>query len=238
MDTYDRNARLYPAMAVAAPATLFALTLFALPNWWSGLVGFALAGGLHVLVVQVVRDLGSGQQPSLYEKWGGAPTTVRLRWAEATNSILHRRRHGNVSSSTGIDLPDAQTEAADPAAADEAYEAATAVLKELTRNGADHPLVQAEVTQYGFRRNLYGCRPYGIAVAALAALGELSLALVSFRDDVIVSTPLMFVAFGFSTVWVVGWLRLVTPDFVRLGGDRYAEALIGAAATLPGTSDA
>ena len=232
MDAYDRQARLYPAAAVAAPATLLALMLFSLPKWWSGLIGFIVAGGLHLIIVQIVRDLGTEQQPNLFKMWGGTPTTVRLRWASAANTTLHQRRHDDVAAGTGVTLPTAEQEVADPAAADEAYETAATVLREKTRNADEHGMVKTEVTHYGFRRNLYGCRPFGVAVAAVCALAEVVLALLGSRNIVETNVPLMVVAAVASGIWLAGWVLVITPTFVRRSADRYADSLINASARL------
>ena len=232
MDAYDRQARLYPAAAVAAPATLLALTLLSLPKWWSGLIGFAVTGGLHLIVVQIVRDLGTGQQTKLFGLWGGTPTTVRMRWASATNRTLHQRRHDDVAAGTGVALPTAEQEVADPAAADEAYETAATVLREKTRNADEHGMVKTEVTHYGFRRNLYGCRPFGIAVAAVCALAEVVLALLGWRNVVDANVPLMLAVAVISVTWFAGWILVVTPTFVRRSADRYADSLISASTRL------
>lgn len=232
MDAYDRQARLYPAAAVAAPATLLALMLFSLPKWWSGLIAFAVTGGLHLIVVQIVRDLGTKRQPHLWKMWGGTPTTVRLRWASAVNPVLHQRRHDDVAAATGIALPNAQEESANPAAADQTYEAAASLLRDATRNADEHPLVKAEVTHYGFRRNLYGCRPFGVAVAAICGLVEVAIAVFSAHGAVDANIPLMIAGATASGVWLLGWLVVVTPNFVRRSADRYADALIAASSSL------
>src|SRR5664280_3851350 len=168
MDAYDRKARLYPAAVVIFPLTLLGLVLFSLPERWKGLVTLAAAGGLHVLVIHVVRDLGAGKQDALWASWGGAPTTLLLRWAGKTNLIQQQQRHTAVGVATAVNLPTQQEEAADQAGTDAIYESAVEVLREKTR-GDDLPPVVAESANYGFRRNLYGCRPFGIGVAALAS---------------------------------------------------------------------
>jgi hypothetical protein len=237
MDAYDRKARLYPAAVVIFPLTLLGLVLFSLPEWWKGLVTFAAAGGLHVLVIQVVRDLGAGKQDALWASWGGAPTTLLLRWAGKTNLIQQQQRHTAVEMATGVNLPTQQKEAADQEGADAIYESAADVLRAKARGG-DFALVMAETANYGFRRNLYGCRPFGIGVAALVSVAEVMLALLGARDVVEVSPALMIVAAVFSAMWLAGWVFVVTSAFVRRAAERYAQALILAASTVRNTDAA
>ena len=231
MDAYDRKARLYPAAAVIFPLTLLGLVLFRLPEWWKGLVTFAAAGGLYVLVIHVVRDLGAGKQDALWASWGGAPTTLLLRWAGKTNLIQQQQRHKAVEMATGIDLPTQQGEAADQAGADAVYESAAEVLRAKTRGG-DFALVMAENANYGFRRNLYGCRPFGIGMAALVSVVEVVLAVLGGQHVLKVPAVLMIVAAVFSALWLAGWVFIVTSAFVRRDAERYAQALILAASTV------
>lgn len=233
MDAYDRKARLYPAACVILPLTLLALMLFSLPQWWTGLIGFLAAGGLHVPVVLAVRDLGTSKQPGLWASWGGAPTTLRLRWATAQNHVLQQERHADVQSATGIPMPAQSEEAANPGAADTAYEAAADRLRQGTRNEQNFPLVKTELTNYGYRRNLYGCRAIGVGVALLALLVEVILAVLGWRGMVDVPPVPMLAAGAVSLLWMLGWILLVTPEFVRRDADRYADALISAASDLP-----
>jgi hypothetical protein len=228
MDAYDRKARLYPAAVVIFPLTLLGLVLFSLPERWKGLVTLAAAGGLHVLVIHVVRDLGAGKQDALWASWGRAPTTLLLRWAGKTNLIQQQQRHTVVGVATGVNLPTQQEEAADQAGTDAIYESAVEVLRAKTR-GDDFPLVVAESANYGFRRNLYGCRPFGIGVAALASAAEVVLAVLGGRDILEISPALMIVAAIFSALWLAGWVFIVIPAFVKRDAERYAQALILAA---------
>jgi hypothetical protein len=232
MDAYERKARLYPAFCVAFPLTLLGLLLLSIPVWWQPLVALAAAGGLHVLVVQVVRDLGTGVQTKLWTAWGGAPTTQALRWRDKSKLVAQERRHRDVHAATGIALPSLADEEDQPLAADAKYEVATDILRERTR-GEQFPLVRAEVANYGYRRNLYGCRVFGIAVAALVAAAEVVLSVLGIRDQVDVSPVLMILAAGISLVSLVAWITLVTPAFVKRAGDRYAEALMAAAGSVP-----
>ncbi len=233
MDAYDRKARLYPAACVILPITLLTLLLFSLPQWWSGLIGFLAAGGLHIPVLLAVRDLGAREQDGLWTSWGGAPTTVRLRWATAQNYLIQQQRHDDVQAATGVRLPTEKEESADLAAADSAYEAAAERLRQATRSQQDFPLVKTELTNYGYRRNLYGCRHIGIGVAFLALLLEVILAILGWCEVIGVPPALMLAAGGVSLVWATGWNYLVTPDFVRRDADRYADALINAASKIP-----
>ncbi len=65
----------------------------------------------------------------------------------------------------GVTLPSPEAEATDPEAADSLYDSAVQWLIPQTRSGGRFPLVFQENVNYGFRRNLWGLRPIGLAVA-------------------------------------------------------------------------
>ncbi|KQS69834.1 hypothetical protein ASG41_21285 [Modestobacter sp. Leaf380] len=216
---------------VIFPLTLLGLLLFSLPDWWKGLATFAAAGGLHFPVMHLVRDRGSSKQSALWVSWGGPPTTALLRWTGKTNTIQQQQRHAAVARATGYSLPSSEDEAANPTEADAIYEAAVDALRTKTR-GELFGLVQAENANYGFRRNLYGCRPFGIAVSLLAMAAEILLAVLGLRNVIEVSPVLMFVAASSSVLWLAGWVFVVTPAFVKRDADRYALALVLAASSI------
>lgn len=231
MDAYDRKARLYPAALVFAPMTVLVLTLFGTPAWWSGFVAFVTAGGLHFALIQVVRDRGHRKEQALWDSWGGPPTTRMLRWSESGNPVLQQRRHDEVAAIAGHPLPTRAEEAADATNADHHYEAAVSVLRDRTRK-KDFALVEAQNTNYGYRRNTYGCKPFGIAVALATGAGQVTVAILALKDVLDVPASLMFVGAGASLVWLLFWAFVVTPSFVRRAAERYAEALLAAAGTL------
>ena len=231
LDAYDRNARLYPALVVMLPITVLAALLFSL-EWWSGIIGLATATGLHVFVVTLVRDRGTGVETKLWDSWGGRPSTVRMMWSNATNPMLHQRRLDSVETATGVTLPTQAEEVADPADARMRYETASDLLRDLTRDKATHPRVKTELTNYGYRRNLYGCRPLGVVAAVAAFVCEASLALVAYFSTVDISFLTPFLGALVSAAWLLVWLFVVNPGFVKRDADRYADALISSASTV------
>ena len=202
-----------------------------MPTWWQRLVGAAAlaATGLPLFATQLVGDAGKAAQRHLWRDWGGRPTTVMLRFEGAENRLAVSRRHDLVERVTGIRMPTEQDEAADPRVAEETYEVATDELKELAR-GESFPGVTRELANYGFRRNLYGIRHLGRPVAAVSFAAACVTAWLS-RAEAPRLVPIL-VAAALCLVWLVLWTLVVSPNFVRHGGDRYADRLFGAAATL------
>lgn len=231
LDAYDRKARLSPATLAVLPLLVLAAGLLVSPQRWPGLVPLTTACGLAYLVIQIVRDLGFNLEKRLWTGWGGAPTTRMLRWAEAPNKVLQRDRHASVARATGMSLPDERREQADPTRADDVYEAAVAKLRNLTSARQD-TLVTTELANYGFRRNLLGCRPIGVGLAVLAAITSAVLIALDQRGTLQLPIAPLITATAVSLLWALGWLVLVTPDFVHTAARKYATALLDAASRL------
>lgn len=221
-DAYDRRARIAPVVLVAAPLLPIALAaLVQLPGWhklWS-----AACLAMPILVEELGRDRGRRLQPELWHAWGGAPTTAMLRWRGAANRVQVERRHALLQEQIrpGLRLPTETEEVQDPKAADDAYEAAVSVLRERTRDASQFPLVRSENARYGFRRNMLGLRPVGLA-GSLVGLGAALLVAVAFRKTM----PAFLVVAVVDALLLLFWWRTVTEAWVRAAAEAYAHALL------------
>jgi hypothetical protein len=126
------------------------------------------------------------------------------------------------------------------------YASAVKWLQERCR-GKAFPLVEKENAEYGFRRNMRGLKPIGVA-ACLAALLISALAIVWRYDPVIptissLSMPSLFKALvaikpaAIGAICVdlaalVAWFAIVRDDWVRDAGDQFARALLACCDTL------
>ena len=118
-----------------------------------------------------------------------------------------------------------------PKKADDAYEAAIARLRELTREVEKYPLVFKENVSYGFRRNLWALKPTGIflsigsSLACTAKIVYTSLREWDFESHSVISLVL-------SVVFLVCWLVVIRRSWVRLPAFEYAKRLLGASFLL------
>jgi hypothetical protein len=228
LDAYEFKARLAPITVVAAPLATLGVALLGAGAWRSGIGILVGVSGLHVLLMQFVRDRGFAQQDRLFKQWGGPPTVRLLRWSGASNSILVEHRHQEVSQATGVQLPSAAVEASDPDGADQRYEAAITILRDRTRTD-EYSLVLRQNAAYGFRRNLYGCKPIGILVAVCTAAVGLVVVLSPVGDTTASSDSWVIAASVFSLGWAAMWAVGVTAGFVRRAAEQYAHSLVEAA---------
>src|SRR6266496_2866271 len=159
-DPYYRRARLFPGFLVTLPISMLAVVMFTTrPAWWSAAVVLFGASGVSYFGAQLVRRAGRRKEPALWASWGGAPTTQLLRFRGASNRVAVRRRHEQLARVfPDMAVPDEAEESRDLQAADEHYETAIKALIERTRDPVRFARVFDENCQYGFRRNLWGCR--------------------------------------------------------------------------------
>jgi hypothetical protein len=226
-DFYTRKARIAPAVLVGVPGGALLIAGAISPENVVRAVGVFL-GAIGIVVAILVRDAGRNVQPALWAAWGGPPTTSRLRWRSGAPEAAVQRLHNRVEAATGERLPDAASEAADPDEADRRYEEAVGVLRGRTRKADEFPLVVAENTDYGFRRNAYGVRPYGIAAAAVGMVASVAFtalgsgATTTRLDRWVPAAIVCALCFGF-------WLLIVQPGWVRRAAENYADRLLEAA---------
>ena len=220
---YNRNARLVPAILVALPLIVLAVTSVpVLVTIWSKVGTVVVAAGLPFVFAQVVRDRGLRIEPTLYAAWGGRPSEVMLRWRASPTTAAVARRHELIKRHLAITLPDAAAEAADPPEADDAYAVATAALRERTRDTARfHMLFDANIN-YGFRRNAHACKTPAIVVCVVTAAVTLVVARLSI---VSLGWKQQVGLVGFDAAAALAWLWWSTTDAVRRAAETYARQL-------------
>jgi len=243
-DSYNRQARLYPALIVILPPLLTILARYPAlltSNVVTTLLMFVISCGFLYLLTIFARSRGKSLERRLLHKWGGWPTTLWLRHNDdhlprQTKARYHLALANHVP---GLRLLSAEEEQADPVSADDAYKSAVEWLKEQCRG---KPLVEKENAEYGFRRNLRGLRSFGVASATFGLLlsaawmlrfaGITLAGLIAIDPGVIVeklvqSSPEPL--WGGALVNVIAiwfWIFVVRDAWVHQAGDQYARALL------------
>ena len=239
-DQYTLRARIQPALLAVLPlGVLLSIWMPGDSLLAGGLSGIIGTGGSTALLAQIGRDRGSKKQAALWKSWGGPPTTRLLRFRSSSNKVILSRWRGKIEELLGQALPTEEEEARDPDGVDQHYEAAVSFLRESTRDASKFPLVFAENVNYGFRRNLWGLKPYGLALAALATAGSWGLFLLSAGLptaeswlDTVVGNPdratmTRLVGSVLNTTAIAVWFFFITPAWVRIPAEAYAQRLLG-----------
>ena len=225
-DTYTFLARVSPLLVLIFPAVLavfaWAPNGFTLPTTLTA-VGMFVA--VSFFAAQLGRDNGVALQKRLWFTWGGPPTTQLLRHRNHPNPHVLARYHKKLAFLLGTPLPTAKEEQLAPEEADKLYDAATALLRQKTRDLKAFPLVFKELTNYGFRRNLYGCRRSGILISFLSTLAIALAALIEANVEHWVHCMIAASFFAF-------WVLRVNSGWVKIPAFAYAKSLLEASESL------
>jgi hypothetical protein len=233
LDTYTIRARRLPMLIAALPLGLAVIAVY--PDgapWWSALWGLVVWSGGAYLLAQFGRDPGKQKEAELWESWGGAPATRRLRHTRAENPVLVSHLHKQFGKQfPELRFPTPDEEAADPTHADHVYETVVMRLRERTRG---NPLVFEENCSYGFRRNLWGLKSAGLTLAGAGVALSCGLLTAHTRFGLEVDLPLVAIAAILSAALLLAWVFRITRGWVRMPAEAYAERLLAAGVDAPG----
>ena len=237
VDPYARQARLAPALCAIFPIAILIFVWFpALQSLLGGVVSLACSFGIILWVSQIARDAGKRREPALFAMWGGKPSVTLLRHCDNRIDPNTKARYRDflMAHVFKLSLPSAEEEAADPHKADEAYESVTNWLLTQTRDTKKFALLFQENISYGFRRNLWGMKPFGVTLSLLAAL--CSTGVIIYRcGQAGHGTPTeVMLATAFVWCLFIAWVFIVRPNWVRIPADAYARQLLAACDTLRG----
>lgn len=232
-DSYSRKARLFPGLLTIFPIVITAIAVF--PSLLTSSIGATLltictsCGLLYALSV-FARSRGKKAEKRLLAVWGGWPTTIWLRHGDANLDRATRERyHAYLASNVPqLSIPTAQDQRHDPNDADARYASGIKWLQEQCR-GRNFPLIEKENAEYGFRRNLRGMKPLGVAGCLIVLATTIAVAAwptVSIATLAGTTKPAVIGAALVDLVALAGWLFVVTDGWVRDAGDQYARALL------------
>jgi hypothetical protein len=226
-DGYERKARLYPALLLIAPIVITIVgvastTLSTLESFATVLTG---CGGAFLLT-QLARDAGKKREKHFFETWGGLPSVAIFRHRDTRiDAITKARYHKQLSTLVkGTKAPSPEDEVAEPAMADQVYNAWSSYLRINTRDTKKYPLLFQENISYGYRRNVYGLRPLGIVVSSLSLAGG-AIWLYHLHSTTGTISAESVGALICVFVILLLWAFWFTPNWVRIPADAYAERL-------------
>ena len=145
------------------------------------------------------------------------------------NSKTRDRIHTKLRS-LGLYIPSQDEQNQNPQRADNSYESCVDELRRRTRDSKRFPRVFQELKNYGFRRNIFALKPYGITLTSLSFLICLIMIYHDWSTGKQSGSTIVpcFINFGLILVW----LLFFTEKAVRLTADRYARFLLEAALDL------
>jgi hypothetical protein len=228
-DTYDWYARIYPMLILLFPILL---TFWAIvpENMYEGKVIASLAVwcGAGILCKELGRDRGKSKEKQLWKSWGGAPSTAYLRYRGTTNKATLAKIHGNLKMLfPDIENATPEFEANHPDKADEIYEEYTRQLRNSTRDTRKYKLLFNENCSYGFWRNLWGLKEWGIGISALCLVIILGCIVYDFKHAQRLGSYNPVICGFIDLAVLVFWLAL-NENRIKIPAYAYAERLFEA----------
>jgi hypothetical protein len=239
IDSYERQARLYPALLVAAPLFAIAVGIYGVQlELRDGLIALLVSFGFVYLATTLSRELGKRLEEKLFDLWGGKPTTQLLRHRDNRLDIVTKTRyHAFLARKLNVQFPDRNQALADPELADSYYVSGARWLLEQTRDTNRFPLIFKELIAYGFRRNCLGLKPLAIFVALLSlvwiatASGVVTLNGIDW--DAMSRISVNFAAVALLNSFLLAlWIFFISKRTVRSSAFMYAELLLRACDVL------
>ena len=209
------------------PASIgIAVWIPAVSSVWNYVGTFFVALPLTAVLAQIGRQAGKQSEAELFQSWGGTPTTRLLshRFSSFNKLTLGRYHKKLCSLLPDLRIPEPSDEIKNPGAANQVYDSCVHFLREKTRDRKQFPLVFAENANYGFRRNLWAVKLYGIESSVIGII----CCVVFLRYGVTgESKSLSVVGLLISVAFLVLWLTVFKPTWVRAAAYSYAERLLG-----------
>jgi hypothetical protein len=243
-DPYERQARLYPALLALLPLLAVVMLLFGpKATALTGALTVAISCGGLFLTTNLCRELGKRLEGTLYQEWGGKPTTQLLRYRDKTiEAVTKQRYHSFLATKINVVFPDKNQEAKDPEGADEIYQSAFRWLMDHTRpdDNKKFDMIFRENVAYGFRRNALGMKPIGLFGSIGSLLWVLTLEGVLFRRgprfiDLTALSQMPESATAsliVSAIMLMAWTLFFTKASTRTAAFTYAETLLRACDSL------
>ncbi|MER8490245.1 hypothetical protein NKH53_18455 [Mesorhizobium australicum] len=224
-DSYARRARLYPAVIGAAPA--LALASIAVP--WNQLGAPQVLVGIGVAVLlfsfaDIARRFGLKAERAMFAGTGGRPFPTVLRHRDWTIDRISKQKYlAFLGQKLGEKAPTQADEEFNPAAADSFYSRCGSWLRERTRDKDKFGVLLEENVTYGFRRNLYGLKVFGLCINLAVVIACLMLILMSPDSH---TTWLFVGVLVFAVVHALYFFFAVTKKSVLDASNQYGRQLV------------
>lgn len=227
IDDYSVKARLYPCLLVLLPAFVvgvYYITDF--EKYYHYFTAVVALGLFTFVLAQFGRDRGKMKEPSLYDFFGGKPTTQILRFSDTHLDIITKNRYRQILTQKilGIQMPTATEESSNPDDADIVYDSCAKFLISKTRDTTKYNLLFKENISYGFRRNLWALKDIAILIILFCIILHLIISTEGFKNF----TPLTAESVGlnfFLLFTLLVWIFVVRRNWIKFVAFSYAERL-------------
>lgn len=236
-DKYSLNARVKPAFFIILPIVVTAYILIEpLRTLLGSLIGIFVTCGVVNFFANQMSSAGNELQIKLFHKWGGAPSTIILRYSDETLDKYTKERY---RAKLNEIIPNFKKitesyEMQHPKDADDYYKSASNFMREYTRDEKKYSLILGENISYGFSRNLLAFKITAIVVILISF--TISLLFIIFNTEwktdfinTLKEIPSSnYVLLGIHLVFFLFWCFLINEKWVKTRGIAYAKRLYAA----------
>lgn len=222
-DEYDTRARLSVGIILISPLLLTAYLQLEVIRKLTTTIIVALALlAISNLIVIYTRYLG---KPSFSKK--GIVENMLLPSDSTIDKLTKKRIYTKLASKdTSLQILLDECDNPNPSihfrlACSSAYN----LIKETNRNNS---LIHKENILYGFSRNMYGVKKYGIILSFILFVLEFIQFYFSYNCDLTIASIEFFVSFIINIFYLLLWIFFVNKKIVKFCAENYAEQLIKA----------
>lgn len=233
-DHYVISARIKPIFFVFLPIVLAVfITEPLVQSWGATILTFLVTFGVISFLSNTLSIAGNSAQVKLFDKWGGAPTTRFLRHSDTyIDQITKKRYHDWLTKNIeGLTMPSPEEESQDRDRADIIYLSAANYLLEKTRDISKFNMLYKDLVNYGFVRNLFALRWWGVGSSFLAITifgfdTDMTVQSAKSISDLLDSSLLSFLGTIVAAVMLITFLFVVNEELVKSRAERYAKSLL------------
>jgi TRAP-type uncharacterized transport system fused permease subunit len=225
---YERTARLYPALIILIPTFVAIYCLFeGFRDLLSAAVGSAFFVGISYYLGKLAREMGKKKQDKLIILWDGMPSTRFLRHRDGTiDSITKTRYHQYLTRHIqNLLIPTPEDELANPKEADKVYESAVRWLLTKTRDTQKYSLLFRDNISYGFTRNFWALKQWGVYINIIVLVGIALLVYNRYSFDFKLIPPTIWLSI-IVTIFIIIFILLITKETVHSKAKAYARTLL------------
>lgn len=230
MDKYSLSARVYPMIIVLLPIVILGIAYsFEYEKIQQTLSALGITAALTYFLSNIGRDQGKKKEGALWESWGGAPTSQLFSFSnDVLDTLTKERYHVRMDelseSKSDLDYKNSTLEELG-----DTYKSWTKILITKTRDTSVYPLIFKELVSYGFRRNLWGLKPFGVIVTIMCSAGSSIFQIVKYgHENLFEYTTSFYVSELALIALLFVWVFVINAGWVRIPAFGYAERLLEA----------
>lgn len=223
-DDYELRARIIPSAIIIFPIVIPVYLI--IQDQASSFVSFLFSGAIIIALLYAisfsVREKGANIQEQLWKRWDGPPSTRFLRWRDSTiDEDMKKQIHEAVRLYCELNLYSRDEEQMNPEEADKKINQAFLHVKPFVYHADPNGKWTKYNAEYGFNRNLLGCKMYWICSATIGVVicgvGWYFSEKINFVLGVVLDSLLF--------LWAVAWGGYVLPRTVQVPADLYAKSV-------------